>query len=121
MVKASKPASDHSDHSDHGPETREKKSDETSPKIFTGVEKVRSDRSDRSDSKQIPATIIDYSIAKQSSYYDLIHVGNLPNIGQYYSCKEHLDIWDVSLKGLEISHFKPFHTDRQTEMKEGIN
>jgi hypothetical protein len=42
---------------------------------------------------------------------------NLPNIGQYYRCKEHPDVWDTSLKGLEISHFEPSHTEKQMELK----
>lgn len=45
------------------------------------------------------------------SYEHLIEIENLPNVGQYYRCKEHPDIWDTSLTGLEISHFKPLHTD----------
>lgn len=52
------------------------------------------------------------------SYEHLIGIENLPNIGQFYSCKEHPDVWDTSLKGLEISHFEPFHTDKQAEMKD---
>jgi hypothetical protein len=55
------------------------------------------------------------------SYEHLIEIENLPNIGQFYSCKEHPDVWDTSLKGLEISHFEPLHPDKQAEMKdEGI-
>ena len=51
----------------------------------------------------------------------MIEIENLPNIGQFYSCKEHPDVWDTSLKGLEISHFEPLHPDKQAEMKdEGI-
>ena len=31
-----------------------------------------------------------------------------------YHCKEHPDKWDTDLKGLEISHFKPFHNNTDT-------
>jgi DNA replicative helicase MCM subunit Mcm2 (Cdc46/Mcm family) len=117
MVKASKQASDHSDHSDHRSDTSEKKSGENNTKIIVGVSEVRSDRSDRSDSIQNPATCVDYSVAQHSPYCGLIQIEYLPNIGQYYMCKEHPDIWNSSLKGLEISHFKPFHTDKQSEVR----
>jgi hypothetical protein len=43
-------------------------------------------------------------------YSRLIQVENLPNVGQYYTCKEHPDAWDRSLRGIVESHFKPFHT-----------
>ncbi|MGA7543614.1 MAG: hypothetical protein WBW34_11190, partial [Nitrososphaeraceae archaeon] len=43
------------------------------------------------------------------TYYHLIETQYLPHIGQYYSCKEHPDIWDTTLKGMEESHFKPYH------------
>jgi hypothetical protein len=49
-------------------------------------------------------------------YYHLIETEYLQSLGQTaYRCKEHPDIWDTSLKGLEISHFEPFHTDKQAE------
>ena len=44
------------------------------------------------------------------SYEHLIEIENLPNIGQYDRCKEHPNVWDINLKGLEISHFEPFHS-----------
>ena len=49
-------------------------------------------------------------------YSRLIQVENLPNIGQYYTCKEHPDIWDRSLRGIVESHCKPFHTCKEREI-----
>ena len=46
----------------------------------------------------------------ESQYKELLITETLPNIGQYYSCKEHSDIWDNDLKGIIISHFEPFHS-----------
>jgi hypothetical protein len=46
-----------------------------------------------------------------SPYNDLIKPEYLPHIGQYYSCIEHPDVWDTNLRGLEESHFKPFHKE----------
>jgi hypothetical protein len=44
-----------------------------------------------------------------SAYNHLIQVEHLPNIGQYYTCKEHPDVWDKSLKGIVESHFRHSH------------
>ena len=49
-------------------------------------------------------------------YSRLIQVENLPNIGQYYTCKEHPDIWDRSLRGIVESHCKPFHICKEREI-----
>jgi hypothetical protein len=41
---------------------------------------------------------------------DLVITEDMPITGKSaYSCKEHPNIWDTSLKGLEISHFIPKH------------
>ena len=50
------------------------------------------------------------SHTSHSVYQHLIETESLPNIGQYYRCKEHPDIWNKDLNGLEISHFQPFHS-----------
>ena len=44
-------------------------------------------------------------------YEHLVETEFLQSLGQTaYRCKEHPDKWDTDLKGLEISHFKPFHS-----------
>lgn len=93
---------DHSDHSDPIFDTptqnENEKNNELQKKIFTttwGVGETRSERSERSD----------------SPYSHLIRTEDMPSTGKTaYSCIEHPDKWDTSLDGLEISHFKPFHT-----------
>ena len=45
----------------------------------------------------------------RNRYENLIETNTLPNIGEYFKCKEHPDIWDKDLKGLVISHFIPDH------------
>lgn len=46
----------------------------------------------------------------RQQYEHLIQEQNSPNIGKYYTCKEHSnDVWDTSLKGMIESHFKPIH------------
>ena len=43
-------------------------------------------------------------------YGHLIETEFLQSLGKTaYRCKEHYHIWDTDLKGLEISHFEPFH------------
>jgi hypothetical protein len=42
-------------------------------------------------------------------YQDLILTETLPDIGQYFTCKDHPDVWNKDLKGLIISHFIPEH------------
>jgi hypothetical protein len=55
---------------------------------------------------------IEQSNISKGPYENLIETEYLQNLGKTaYHCKEHPDKWDTDLKGLEISHFKPFHTD----------
>ena len=43
-------------------------------------------------------------------YGHLIETEFLQSLGKTaYHCKEHYHLWDTDLKGLEISHFEPFH------------
>jgi hypothetical protein len=51
----------------------------------------------------------------EQPYEHLIQGQTLPTIGQYYNCKEHPEVWDISLRGLQESHFKPVH-GRGTEI-----
>jgi hypothetical protein len=47
-----------------------------------------------------------------SIYEHLIVTEDMPANGKTaYRCKEHPDIWDTDLKGLEISHFQPDHNN----------
>jgi hypothetical protein len=66
------------------------------------------DSEDIRDIDGVPEDYLEYS--------QLIQVENLPNIGQYYTCKEHPDVWDRSLRGIVESHFKPFHTCKEWEI-----
>ena len=50
------------------------------------------------------------SHTSHSTFEHLIITEEMPINGKTaYHCKEHFDIWDTDLKGLEISHFEPFH------------
>ena len=54
------------------------------------------------------------SFEGEIKYSHLIKTEDMPSLGKTaYRCKEHPDIWDTSLRGLEISHFEPFHRDKQ--------
>ena len=52
------------------------------------------------------------SFEADTKYRHLIETEDMPSLGMTaYRCKEHPDVWDTSSKGLEISHFEPFHTE----------
>jgi hypothetical protein len=42
-------------------------------------------------------------------YEHLIETKTLPNIGEYFTCIEHPNVWNKDLTGLIMSHFIPFH------------
>ena len=54
--------------------------------------------------------LIEQSNISKGPYEDLIETEYLQSLGKTaFRCKEHPDKWDTDLKGLEISHFEPFH------------
>ena len=56
-----------------------------------------------------------------SAYGHLIMEEDLPSLGRTaYRCIEHPDIPYSDLKGIEESHFKPFHVDTQSAGPENM-
>jgi hypothetical protein len=50
------------------------------------------------------------SFEAEIGYRHLIETEDMPTLGKTaYWCKEHPEIWDTSLRSLEISHFIPKH------------
>ena len=50
-------------------------------------------------------------LTSDGKYDHLIITEDMPTNGKVaYRCKEHPDKWDTDLRGLEISHFEPFHS-----------
>jgi replicative DNA helicase Mcm len=47
----------------------------------------------------------------ESPYQHLIMTEDMPTLEKTaYRCKEHPNIWDIDIKNLEVSHFRPFHS-----------
>jgi hypothetical protein len=62
----------------------------------------------------------DSSTPTPTIYSHLIKPEYLPQIGRYFSCKEHPDVWDTSLKGIEESHIRPYHGNTQSAGPENM-
>ena len=94
-VEADAQASDQSERV--GEEDKEKKEAEADP---------NGSRPDQSEPEPEPEP----SPYSRSIYEHLIVTEDMPANGKTaFRCKEHPDKWDTDLKGLEISHFEPFH------------
>ena len=86
---------------------------ENTPKNITEVSESGSDRSFRSD-RYTPGYVPgEDGNGESKEYFNLIQIEYLPNIGQFYTCKEHPDVWSPDLNGIIESHFKPSHTSNQ--------
>jgi hypothetical protein len=94
MVKADKQASDISDLSD-------------TPRSVAATE---NENEGQQQQEVPPTTMSDMSDMSDSIYEPLIEREHLSNVNRIaYRCKEHPDITFYDIKGIEESHFKPFH------------
>ena len=104
-AKADEQASDQSDKVDEGEDKDEEKK-EADP---------NGSRPDQPEPESEPKPESEPPPYSRSIYEHLIVTEDMPATGRTaYQCKEHSDKWDTDLKGLEISHFEPYHNNTDT-------